>query len=89
MQNLLVSQSIQICFKSIVYVGNDNYVYYWKSEGLSDETINSIKRSNYGINPYLNYYDTNKIRVKFDVGCLKQDEGRILHGGIVKFLHCL
>ena len=83
MQNYLVFQSIQICFKRIVNVGNDNYVYYWKSEGLSDKTINSIKRSNYGITPYLNYYDTNKIRVKFDGGCFKQDEGTLLHGGIV------
>ena len=36
-----------------------------KSKGLSDERINSNKRSDYGITPYLSYYDTNKIRVKF------------------------
>ena len=51
--------------------------------GLSDERINSIKTSDYGITPYLSYYDTNKIRVKFDGGCLKQDQGTLLHGGIV------
>ena len=67
----------------MVNVGNDNQVYYWKSKGLSDETINSIKTSDYGITPYLSYYDTNKIRVKFDGGCLKQDQGTILYGGIV------
>ena len=31
------------------------YVYYWKSKGLSDETINSIKTSDYGATPYLSY----------------------------------
>ena len=64
-QNYLVFQPIKRYFKRIVNVGNDNYFYYWKSKGLSDETINSIKTSDYGITPYLSYYDTNKIRVKF------------------------
>ena len=64
-QSYLVFQPIQRYFKRIVNVGNDNYVYYWKSKGLSDEKINSIKTSDYGITPYLSYYDTNKIRVKF------------------------
>ena len=50
---------------------------------MSDERINSIKTSDYGITPYLSYYDTNKIRVKFDGGCLKQDPGSFVHGGIV------
>ena len=36
MQNYLVFQPIQRYFKRIVNVGNDNYVYYWKSKGLSD-----------------------------------------------------
>ena len=45
--------------------------------------INSIKTSDYGITPYLSYYNTNKIRVKFNGGCLKQDQGTLLHGGIV------
>ena len=49
MQNYSVFQPIQRYFKRIVNVGNDNYVYYWKSKGLSDETINSIKTSDYGI----------------------------------------
>ena len=29
------------------------------------------------------YDDTNKIRVKFNGGCLKQDQAMLLHGGIV------
>ena len=73
MQNYLVFQPIKRNFKMIAGVGNDRYISYWKSKGLCDERINSIKTSDYGITPYLRYYDTNKIRVKFDGGCLKQD----------------
>ena len=81
-QNYLVFQPMYICFKRIAGVGGGDYIYYWKSKGLSDERINSIKTSDYGITPYLSYYDTNKIRVKFDGGCLKQDQETLLHGGI-------
>ena len=34
-------------------VGNDSYIYYWKSKGLSDERINSIKMPNHSIIPNL------------------------------------
>ena len=70
-QNYLAFQPIQRYFKIIAGVGNGNYIYYWKSKGLSDERINSIKTCDYGITRYLIYYDTDKIRVKFDGGCLK------------------
>ena len=50
---------------------------------MSDEKINSIKTSDYGLTPYLDYYDTNKIRVKFNGGCLLQDRSTLLHGGII------
>ena len=55
MQNYLIFQPIQRYFKRIVNVGNDNYVYCWKSKGLSDDSINSIKIFDYGITPYLSY----------------------------------
>ena len=83
MQNYLVFQLIQRSFKIIADAGNDNYIYYWKSKGLSDERINSIKTSDYEITPYLSYYTTNKIRVKFDGGSLKLNQGTLVHGGIV------
>ena len=70
-QNYLVFQPIQRYFKRVPGAGNVNHIYYWKSKGLSDERINSIKTSDYEITPYLSYYDVNKIRVKFDGGCLK------------------
>ena len=82
-QNYLVFQPIQRYFKRIAGVGNGNYIYYWKSKGLSDERINSIKTSDYGITPYLSYYDTNKIRVKFHWVCLKQDRASVLHERMV------
>ena len=40
----------------------------------------SIKTS--GITPYLRYYDVTKIRIKFDGGCIKQDQATI-HGAIL------
>ena len=43
MQNDLVFQPIKRYFKVIAGVGNGSYVYYWKSKGLSDERINSVK----------------------------------------------
>ena len=83
-QNYLVFQPIQPTnFKRIASVGNDNHIYYFNSKELSDEWINSIKTSDYGIAPYLRYYNTNKIRVKFDGSCLKQDPGSLFHGEIV------
>ena len=50
---------------------------------MSDERINSIKTSDYGITPYLSYYNTNKVRVRLDGGCLKQDPDSLFHAGIV------
>ena len=60
-------------FKNIAGVGSGNYIYFWKSKGLSDERINSITTSNYNITPELDYYGS-KIRVKFSGSCLKQDK---------------
>ena len=57
---------------------------------MSDEKINSIKTSDYGITPYLIYYDMNKIRVDFNGGRLV--EARPKHNSIKwnsKHLHCL
>ena len=91
-QNHLVFQPIQRYFKGIAGVGKGNYIYYWKSKGLSDERTNSIQTPDYGFSPYLNYYSPNKIRVKFDGDCLKQDRPTLLHGGILNiyiYLHCL
>ena len=50
---------------------------------MSDERVNSVKTSDYGVTSYLSHYNTNKIRVKFDGGCLKQGQGTLLHGELV------
>ena len=37
--------------KRIAGVGSSNYIYFWKSKGWSDETINSITTPKYSITP--------------------------------------
>ena len=69
-------------FKWVAGVGSGNYIYFWKSKGLSDISINSIITSNYSITPELSYYGT-KARVKFSGSCLKPDKVRYNHGAIV------
>ena len=66
-------------FKSITGVGGGNYIYFWKSKGLSDERINSVTASNYSITPELNCYGS-KIGVKFNGSCLKQHKATYSHG---------
>ena len=69
-------------FKNISSFGNGEYIYFWKSEGLPDEKINSINASYYSITPELSYY-VSKIKVKFNRGCLKQEKITYAHGKIV------
>ena len=69
-------------FKRIVGVDNGNYIYYWKSKGLSDGRINSIIASSYKFTPQLSYYGT-KTRVEFNGSCLKQDSVTFNHKKIV------
>ena len=57
-------------------------VFFWKSKGLFDESINSNTGYNYSITPSLDYLGV-KIRVKFNGNCLKQDETTYNHGKIV------
>ena len=68
-------------FKRIAGVGSGNYTYFWKSEGLPDERINSITASNYSMTPELSYYGS-KIKVKFSGRCLKRDKATYSHGTI-------
>ena len=69
-------------FKRIAGVGSGNYIYIWKSKGLSDERLDSITASNYKITPELSFYGT-KTRVEFNGSCLKQDKVTLNHGTIV------
>ena len=65
-------------FKRVVGVGAGNYIYFWKSKGLSDENITS----DYSLNPQVSYLGT-KTRVKFDRSCLKQDKVTFNHKKVV------
>ena len=64
--------------KRVVGVGAGNYIYFWKSKGLSDENITS----DYSLNPQVSYLGT-KTRVKFDRSCLKQDKVTFNHKKVV------
>ena len=81
-QNCLVFQPMYRYFKRIAGVGSGDYIYYWKSKGLSDEKINCIKTSDYGITPKLSCYGS-KIRVEFNGSYLKKDTITYTHKKIV------
>ena len=49
---------------------------------FSDERINSITESNYSTTPELSYFG-NRIRVKFNGSCFKQDKITYTYGKIV------
>ena len=51
-------------FKRVSGVGSGNYIYFWKSKGLSDENITAPTTSDYSLNPQLSYLG-NKTRVEF------------------------
>ena len=68
--NYLAFQPIYRYFRRIIGVGSGNYIYSWKSIGLSDERANTA--SNYKISLELSFYGT-KIRLEFNGSCLKQD----------------
>ena len=42
-------------FKKIAGVDSGNYIYFWKSKGLSDERINSATTSHCSITPKLSH----------------------------------
>ena len=61
---LLMFQPMYRYFKRITGVGSGDYIYYWKSRGLSDENITAPSAPNSFINPSLEYLGT-KERVRF------------------------
>ena len=61
---------------------NTDYVWEWKSKGLSDEIIKSPTTTNNILNPSLDYLGVTA-RVKFNGSCLKQDKVSFAHKIIV------
>ena len=51
-------------FKRVIGVGSGDYIYLWKSKGLSDENITAPTTSDYSLNLQLHYFGT-KTRVEF------------------------
>ena len=75
-------QPINKYFKTIAGVGSGEYLYFWECKGLPNERVNRIKTSNYSITLELSYHG-DKIRVKFNGSCLKEDKITYTHGRIV------
>ena len=55
-------------FERVAGVGTGNYIYFWKSKGLSDENITAATTSDYKLNPQLSCYGP-KTRVWFYGSC--------------------
>ena len=64
-QNDYIFQPVSKYLK-VAYVNDITYVLSWKSKGLNDTKIESIKTNNYSLNPRMDHYDMSKIRIKFD-----------------------
>ena len=78
-QKYLVFQPLDKYFKVIT---NTDYIWLWKSKGLSAESINPPTTSDNSLTPALSYYGT-KPRVKFTGSCLKQSKISYTHGKVV------
>ena len=66
-------------FKRIAGAASGDYIYFWKSEGLSNENITAPSTPNNFLNPSLEYFGT-KPRVRFSGSCLKQSAITYNHG---------
>ena len=78
-QNYLVFTPMYRYFKVIA---NKKYISEWKSKGLSDESIKPPSTSDNSLSPLINYLD-NKIRLKFNGGCLKQQNKLTYNHGVL------
>ena len=63
-------------------IGSTESISSWKSKGLSNEVIKPPSTSNNSLAPELSYF-INKIKVKFNGSCLKQDKITYTYGRIV------
>ena len=70
-------------YLKVANVNNSNYIISWKSRGLNDIKIESIKTNNHSLNPGMDHYDTSKIKIKLDGSFLDRFPPTILSGNIV------
>ena len=68
--------------KGLVVLVTSNYIYFWKSKGLSDKNITAPTTTDYSLNPQLSYLGINT-RLEFRRSCLKQHKITYSHGKIV------
>ena len=81
-QNFYIFQPMSRYLK--VACGNYiNYVLSWKSRGLNNVKIESIKTNDYLLNPRIDHYNMSKIRIRFGGSFLNRFPPAILHGKIV------
>ena len=73
---------MHIYLKRVSGVGSGNYIYFWKSKGLSDKNITAFNTSDYKLNLELSFFAT-KTRVEFNENCLKQNIIKYDHGKVV------
>ena len=76
-QIYLVFQPIYKYFK-FVNINNEWYITSWESKELSSESIKPPTTSNNTLNPLINYYNAQKIRVKFAESYLNNQQFHIL-----------
>ena len=69
-------------FKRVVGVGTINYIYFWKSKGVSDENITAPTMSDDKRKPQWSYSGT-KTRTEFRGSCLKHDKITFNHVTII------
>ena len=81
-QNWYVFQTVARYLK-VARANDINYILSWKSKGLTNIEIDSIKITNYMLNPYMITYDNGKTRIKVDGIFLNWFPPTVLHGGIV------
>ena len=79
MRNYLVFQPMYQYFKRFISIGSGNYIYFWKSKGLSNKNMTVPTTSDYNLNPQLDYLGTSE----FKASCLKQDKITYTHRQIV------
>ena len=81
-QNYYIFQPISKYVK-VAHVNYINYIVSWKSRGLNNIKIESIKTNIHLLNPCIDHYDMSKIRIKFNGSILNPFPRIILHGDIV------
>ena len=84
-QNYLVLQPIQRYFKKI---SNAEHISAWNSNELFNGNIKPTATSDNSLAPGLSYVG-NKMTVKLEGQCLKQEKATFTYGKNTKYIHCL